>query len=101
MVVLLHQIRKVIHQDVAISVDVLKAILAIYEAELLDSTVTWGRKRKVIMYWEAYLMLFRGALSGGEVLLIEGRELVKIVNNKRLDTAAPHVVLPLMGWIMG
>ena len=40
---------EVVYQDVAIAVDVLKAVLAKYEAELLDSKMIWGRKRKVIM----------------------------------------------------
>ena len=44
MVGLLRRMVKVIYQDVAISIYVLKAILAKYEAELLDSMVTWGRQ---------------------------------------------------------
>ena len=41
---LLCRVVKVVYHDVDIALDVLKAILEKYEAELLDSTVTWGRK---------------------------------------------------------
>ena len=40
MVGLLHRMGKVVYQEVAIAVDMLKANIANYEAELLDSTVT-------------------------------------------------------------
>ena len=50
---------------------------------------------------EDYVILFRGSFRGGEVLLREGRELVKIVNDGKLYTAALHVVVPLMGGFKG
>ena len=49
----------------------------------------------------AYVILFGGALRGDEVLLTEDRELVKIVNSGKLDTSAPHVVVPLVGRFKG
>ena len=53
---------KVVYQDVDISVDMLKAILVKYEAEILDSTVTWGRKLKFIVCGADYVILFGVAL---------------------------------------
>ena len=93
----LRQIGKVVYQDIAIAVDVLKSVLVKYEAGLVDSTVTWGRKLKVIMCREYYIILFGGVLRGYEVILVESRRLVKIINYGKWDTAAPHVVVPLMG----
>ena len=98
MVGLLHLAGKVVYQDVAIAVDLLKEILAKYEADLFDSMVTWGIKRKVIVCGEAHVILFGGSLREGEVILSERCGLVKIVNNGKLDTAAPHVGIPPMGW---
>ena len=43
MIGLLRRMGKVVYQDVSIAVDLLKAVLAKYEAELLDSTMTWVR----------------------------------------------------------
>ena len=43
------------------------------------------------------VILFGGALKGGEVLLTEVCELVKIAKNGKSDTEAPHLVVPMMG----
>ena len=40
-------------------------------------------------------------MRGAEVLLSEGRELVKIVNDGKLDTANSHGVVLLMGRFKG
>ena len=49
----------------------------------------------------SFVILFGGSYRGGEVLLIEGSELVKIVNDGKFDTAYPHVVITLMGRFKG
>ena len=55
---LLRGMVKFVYQNVAISAHVLKEILEKYEADLLDSTLTWLIKRKLIICGSVYVILF-------------------------------------------
>jgi hypothetical protein len=88
---------RLVYQDLAISVDLLLEILKEYELELLDKDVIWSRKRRVIMTGAAFVVLFAGALRGGEVLLMECSELCRRVLDGKFHPSAPHVIVPLMG----
>ena len=49
----------------------------------------------------AFVILFGGALRGGEVLLLEASELCKRVQAGKNHRSAPHVLVPLMGRFKG
>ena len=55
------------------------------------------RRRFIIICGATFMILFAGALRGGEVLMMEGLELVRRRNGGRNDTENGHVVIPLMG----
>jgi hypothetical protein len=86
-----------VKQDIGISLPVLQSILDIYDEELKNPAVSFERKRMVIMSGAAFVILWAGALRGGEVFMIEASELVKRRNDGKDDTRCGHCVIPLMG----
>jgi len=74
----------------------LLGILIIYEDELADETVTKLRKCFVVICTSTFLILWVGALRGGEVFMLEVSEFVKRRDNGRKYNMG-HVVVPLMG----
>ena len=88
-------------QNMGISVEVLVAMMENYKIKLVDRGSTNDRKRMIIMCATAYVILFCGALRGGEVLLVEGSELVRRLAEGRNHLKLPHVVVPLMGRFKG
>lgn len=92
---------RLVKQNMGISVEVLVAMLDNYEIELCDRRTTNERKRMIIMCASAYVILFTGALRGGEVFLTEGSELVRRMSEGKSHPKHPHVVVPLMGRFKG
>jgi hypothetical protein len=88
---------RLVNQNLGLSLDMLKFILSIYEEELLDENMSNDRRRFIIICGATFMILFAGALRGGEVLMMEGLELVRRRNGGRNDTENGHVVIPLMG----
>ena len=91
------QMGRLIKQDVGLSIEMLLELLQLYEEELCDAKVSRERKRTVIVSAGAFVMLFAGALRGGEVFMAEASEFVKRRDNGRSLTTNGHVVIPLMG----
>lgn len=93
---------RLVNQNMAISVDLLKEILQYYDQELEDSDLDPGRVRTIIICASAFVILFGGALRGNEVLYLERSELVKRRKDGRSDDSElDHVVVPLMGRFKG
>ena len=88
---------RLVNQNLGLSLDMLKIILNNYEDELVENLVTSERKRFIIMCGATFVILFAGALRGGEVFMLEASELVKRRNDGRRDIENGHVVIPLMG----
>ena len=82
---------RLVYQDLALSVDLLMEILSMYEAELSSSDVPWNRRRAVVMNGAAFVVLFCGALRGGEVLLMEASELCKCICDGKVHRSVSHV----------
>ena len=92
---------RLVYQDLALSTELLVEILAIYELELSSADIPWSRRRSIVMSGAAFVILFGGALRGGEVLLLEVSELCKRVQAGKNHRSAPHVLVPLMGRFKG
>ena len=89
---------RLVKQDLGISLDMLQAILKSLDTELKDDNVSVERKRFIIICGAAFVILWAGALRGGEVFLMEASELVKRRHDGRnLEGNKGHVVIPLMG----
>jgi len=92
---------RLVYQDLALSTDLLMEILSMYEIELASEDVPWSRRRSIVMSGAAFVVLFGGALRGGEVLLLEASELCKRIGDGRTHRTASHVLIPLMGRFKG
>lgn len=97
---------RLVMQDRGVSIDMLKSILIDYEDELRLEVVSFERKREILVAAGAFVILFGGALRGGEIFLLEASELIKRVHQgkvgeKHSGAAQPHVVVPLMGRFKG
>ncbi len=88
---------RLVCQDLALDVRVLSLILKAMETEVLGRDTTWERKRFLAMCGGAFVCLYAGALRGGEVFLVEGKELCKRINDGKHDSRGSHVYVPLMG----
>jgi hypothetical protein len=88
---------RLIKQDIDLLLEVLQAMLDSYERELHDANVNREQKRMVIICAAAYVILWAGALRGGEVFLLEYSELVKQRNNGRNKGKEGPCVILLMG----
>ncbi len=88
---------KVVCQDLGLDVRILKSILENMDAEIRDPATPWARKRHLAVCAGAFVSLYAGALRGGEVFLMEGKELASRINQGRMDTRGSHVYVPLMG----
>ena len=92
---------RLVYQDLALSTELLMEILSMYEIELASEDVPWSRRRSIVMSGAAFVVLFGGALRGGEVLLLEASELCKRIGDGKIHRTAPHVLVPLMGRFKG
>jgi hypothetical protein len=88
---------RMVKQDLGISIEMLRAMLEEYEKELEDAEVGIGRKRFIVVCAAAFVILWAGALRGGEVFLLEASEFVKRRNDGRDSKTHGHCVIPLMG----
>jgi len=88
---------RLVKQDLGVSIEMLIGILNIYEdKQLADKTVSKVRKRFVVICASTFLILWVGALRGGEVFMLEVSEFVKRRDDGRKNNMG-HVVVPLMG----
>ena len=88
---------RLVKQDMGISLEMMLELLAVYERELNDGAVDISRKRMIIICAGTFIILFAGALRGGEVFMLEASEFVKRRNDGRDVEKNGHVVVPLMG----
>ena len=72
-------------------------VMYILENDLGASDMDVGRKRDVIVARAALVILYGGALRGGEILLLEASELLKRCNDGKYHITLPYVISPLMG----
>jgi hypothetical protein len=87
---------RLVKQDLGISIEMLIGILNSYDDELVSETVSNVRKRFVVICASTFLILWVGALRGGEIFMLEISEFVKRRDDGR-KSAMGHVVVPLMG----
>ena len=88
---------RLVRQDLGLSLEVLIELLSCYDEELQDAEVEVDRKRMIIVCAGAFVILFSGALRGGEVFMLEASEFVKRRDDGRDLLKNGHVVVPLMG----
>jgi hypothetical protein len=88
---------RLVKQDLGISITMLEELLKLYDIELREETTTIARKREIVVYAGTFVILFGGALRGGEVLMLEASEFVKRRDDGRGLKENGHVVVPLMG----
>ena len=88
---------RLVKQDAGISIEVLNAMLDNYELELISEHTTLDRKRMIIMCSAAFVILWGGALRGGEIFMMEASEMVRRRNDGRDHDTHGHCVIPLMG----
>ena len=86
-----------VKQDLGISLKMMRAILERYDVELMDEQVDRDRKRWIIICGAAFIILWAGALRGGEIFLLEASELIKRKRDGRHLRKDGHCVIPLMG----
>ena len=86
-----------VKQDLGISFKMLEAILERYDRELNNERVSRERKRWVILCGAAFVILWAGALRGGEIFLMEASELLRRKNDGKYLDKNGHCVIPLMG----
>ena len=86
-----------VKQDLGISFKMLEAMLELYEQELITDSVSKSRKRWVIICASAFVILWAGALRGGEIYMMEASELVRRRDDGRHTKNNGHCVIPLMG----
>ena len=87
---------RLVKQDMGISLDMLQLALALYDEDLSNESTSSERKRMIIICAGTFVILFAGALRGGEVFMLEASEFVKRRNDGR-EMRQGHVVVPLMG----
>jgi hypothetical protein len=90
---------RIVKQDMALSVDILLAILANLE-ESWRAGKEPAAKRNSVLLGACLVIGFCSALRGNEIFLVEGSSLCKYKDMGR-DHSMPHVVVPLMGRFKG
>jgi hypothetical protein len=89
---------RLVKQDLGISIRMLEELLRLYDIELREQSTTLARKRKIVICAGTFVILFGGALYGGEVLMmLEASEFVKRRDDGRNLKENGHIVVPLMG----
>ena len=94
-----------VKQNIGLSLVLLLEILRRYEIDLAKDNITYQQKRMKVICGSAFVMLWAGALRGGEILLLEASELVRRRDQGRHvgkgKDVMGHVVIPLMGRFKG
>jgi hypothetical protein len=88
---------RLVKQDAGISFEMLDRILVNYDLELSNESTSIERKRFIIICAASFVILWAGALRGGEIFLVEASELVKRRYDGRDHAKHGHCVIPLMG----
>jgi hypothetical protein len=88
---------RLVKQDAGISFEMLDRILENYDLELSDETTSIERKRFIVICAASFVILWAGALRGGEIFLVEASELVKRRHDGKDHAKHGHCVIPLMG----
>ena len=88
---------RLVKQDLGLSLEVLQAILQMYEEELNDPNVLESRKQFVVMCVTTFVILWAGVLQGGDVFMLEASEFFRHRDDERDSEMNGHVVIPLMG----
>ena len=86
-----------VKQDIGISFEILQAMLDLYDQELNDTNTDNDRRRWIIICGAAFVILWAGALRGGEIFLMEASELIRRREDGRVIGSKGHCVVPLMG----
>ena len=86
-----------VKQDIGISFEILQAMLDLYDQELDDSNTDNDRRRWIIICGAAFVILWAGALRGGEIFLMEASELIRRREDGRVIGSKGHCVILLMG----
>ena len=88
-------------QELGVSLEVLQEVLKHLEVIIRDKDSDHDRKRLAVIAGATFVVLFGGALRGGEVLLMEAKDLCKRIMDGRDHKKYPHVAVPLMGRFKG
>jgi hypothetical protein len=88
---------RLVKQDLGLSFDMLKEMLNLYEMDLQNEQILDSRKRFIVVCTGAFVILWVGALRGGEVFMLEASEFIKRRNDGRDNDGLGHVAIPLMG----
>lgn len=88
---------RLVIQEKGISIEMMLGVMDILEEEFLDDTIESRRRRTIAVCGGALVILYGGALRGGEIFLLEASELVKRKRDGKSHRSLPHVVAPLMG----
>jgi hypothetical protein len=87
--------------NVGIDHRILLCIINNFDKELEDRTVTWKRKRMVIMAGSYMMVCFGASLRGNEGFYLEASELVNMISlggtERDIEEGTGHVCAPLMG----
>ena len=67
---------RLVIQELGFTVDVIKSMLSLWDAELESESVNVTRKGDLVVVGGALVILVGDSLRGGEVLLLEASELV-------------------------
>ncbi len=88
---------RLVKQNRALSIEILKALMHDYELELLSNKTTDKRKRFVTIFMGYLMVTYAGALRGGEGFMVEATSLCKYILEGRDHPKHPYVLVPLMG----
>ena len=86
-----------VKQDCGISNEILLVILNMYETEFDNVETSTDRKRFMLICGAAFVILWGGALRGGEIMMMEASELITRRLDGKDEGRFGHVVIPLMG----
>lgn len=86
-----------VKQDCGITHELLHEILYNYEKEFDNKNTSLKRKRFMLVCGATFVILWGGALRGGEVMMIESSELIKRRLDGKNEKGKEHCVIPLMG----
>ena len=92
---------RLVKQNLGLSIHLLLDILRVYDDELKDENIPYQRKRMMIICAASFVILWAGALRGGEIFMLERSEFVKRRDDGRNSGTHGHVVIPLMGRFKG
>jgi hypothetical protein len=88
---------RLVKQDLGISFDMLMEVLRVYEEELMDINISDKCKWFIVVCSGAFVILWAGALRGGEIFMLEASEFARRRDDGRDREEDGHVIVPLMG----